>query len=137
MVIGDDYEKELAPFQENNMNDCPKEYLKFFDGEDGCPGYYENPNAKWDWYEVGGRWKNMLKLKERGGDQARMEEIENWSGVSTFAVLLNGEWVERGEMGWWGIVTNEETDDSWESQIKDIKKRVNPTDIITIIDCHI
>lgn len=27
----DNYEKELAPFQENNMGDCPKEYLEFED----------------------------------------------------------------------------------------------------------
>ena len=26
-----DYHKELAPFQENNMGDCPKEYLEFVD----------------------------------------------------------------------------------------------------------
>lgn len=30
---------------------------------DGCFGYWVNPQAKWDWYEVGGRWNGMLKLK--------------------------------------------------------------------------
>lgn len=25
-------------------------------------GYWENPNAKWDWYEVGGRWAGSLKV---------------------------------------------------------------------------
>lgn len=29
LVVGDDYEKQLAPFQENNMGDCPEEYLEF------------------------------------------------------------------------------------------------------------
>jgi len=29
LVIGKDVEEKLAPFQENNMDDCPKEYLKF------------------------------------------------------------------------------------------------------------
>ena len=23
-------------------------------------GYYGNPDAKWDWYSIGGRWENML-----------------------------------------------------------------------------
>lgn len=27
-------------------------------------GYWYNPNAKWDWYEIGGRWNNMLRLKD-------------------------------------------------------------------------
>lgn len=29
-------------------------------------GYYHNPNAKWDWYVVGGRWSGFFKLKENG-----------------------------------------------------------------------
>lgn len=26
-------------------------------------GYLCNPNAKWDWYQIGGRWNDMLRLK--------------------------------------------------------------------------
>lgn len=26
-------------------------------------GYWNNPNAKWDWFSVGGRWSGLLKLK--------------------------------------------------------------------------
>lgn len=29
LVIGDDVEKKLAPYQQNNMGDCPKEHLKY------------------------------------------------------------------------------------------------------------
>lgn len=136
-------EELLAPYQENNMEDCPAEYLQFYcveeeyrdkyendgvemvktpdgrllypwddefkengqigysgvnhkviqekgcgkvfvkhkdfypdfesfmadwagyskDPETGKYGYWENPNAKWDWYQVGGRYSGMLKLK--------------------------------------------------------------------------
>lgn len=31
--------------------------------EDGIYDYY-NPDAKWDWYEIGGRWSNALKVKK-------------------------------------------------------------------------
>ena len=31
--------------------------------EDGIYDYY-NPDAKWDWYEIGGRWPNSLKVKK-------------------------------------------------------------------------
>lgn len=58
----------LAPYQENNMGDCPKEYLQFVEDEDGDldkevgkRGYWANPNTKWDWYQVGGRWSGILK----------------------------------------------------------------------------
>jgi hypothetical protein len=31
-------------------------------------GYWQNPNAKWDWYEVGGRWAGFkLNFGRRGG----------------------------------------------------------------------
>lgn len=32
--------------------------------ENGRYGYKTNPNGQWDWYEVGGRWSNYLKLKD-------------------------------------------------------------------------
>jgi hypothetical protein len=128
----------LAPYQENNMGDCPKEFLKFNDvteeheekyktdkcdrvrlpngdvlsayddrfrnkdlfaseryvypadavrsevpvsevysfeeyvtqycgyrkdAETGRYGYWENPNRKWDWYQIGGRWSGFYPLK--------------------------------------------------------------------------
>lgn len=135
------FEDLLAPFQENNMGDCPEEYLEFIDmtediasefengtrkkiigpdgemydiwdsrfnyipdpsnpwnkekripegykevdvplkelyssldefateyyypkDENGRYGYVANPNSKWDWYQVGGRWPGMLILKK-------------------------------------------------------------------------
>ena len=41
------------------------EYIGYdFDEEMQDYGYWENPNAKWDWYEVGGRWNNILLVKD-------------------------------------------------------------------------
>lgn len=63
-------ERLLAPYQENNMGDCPKEYLAFVEDEDcdvdeetGKRGYWENPNAKWDWWRIGGRYSGWFKTK--------------------------------------------------------------------------
>jgi hypothetical protein len=117
----------MAPYQENNMGDCPPEFMEFNDQEDeyreeyetgttetvsvngklfqkyenevrdlaklgtitlpfkevyssleefakryhgverdektGRYGYWENPNAKWDWYEIGGRWMGNFPVK--------------------------------------------------------------------------
>lgn len=142
VVIGENPEEQLAPYQENNMGDCPEEYMEFNDQEDemleeyetksthkvkgpdgslywswdekfrkpgtfgtgsdthaipsgyvevevpfkelyptfeafaedyhghksrdeqkGRYGYWENPNRKWDWYELGGRWTGYFPLK--------------------------------------------------------------------------
>jgi len=68
--------KILAPYQENNMGDCPQEYLQFYPAEkeyedeykpcgpNGERGYWENPNARWDWWQLGGRWQGSFRLKE-------------------------------------------------------------------------
>lgn len=123
VVFGPDAENQLAPFQENNMGDCPEKYLAFNDIEDeaaeeykgsdreGTPlstryptfeqfmsewhgmearnedkqryGYWENPQAKWDWYVLGGRWADFFRLKngqygisalKRDIDTASMEQ---------------------------------------------------------------
>ncbi len=34
LVIGDDVEEQLAPYQENNRDTCPKKYMEFVDKED-------------------------------------------------------------------------------------------------------
>jgi len=133
LVVGPNPEEQLAPYQENNIGDCPEEYLKFEDKEtemleeyntgstemaimpdgrviskydDECYGkvktgeiptktvpfkeayptfeqfaedyhgyekrnektgrygYFENPNKKWDWYVLGGRYTGHLHLKK-------------------------------------------------------------------------
>ncbi len=57
----------LAPFNECVNASSP--YGVFEDDSDadvdkttGRNGYWRNPNAKWDWYELGGRWRGTLKL---------------------------------------------------------------------------
>lgn len=45
--------------------------------EDGKVFYMRNPNAKWDWYEIGGRWSNCIPLKTGGkANIARIEDID-------------------------------------------------------------
>ena len=46
LVIGDDVEAALAPFQENNMGDCPKAYLAFNDIEDEHRQEYETESVE-------------------------------------------------------------------------------------------
>jgi hypothetical protein len=329
MVIGDDPETQLRPYQENNMDDCPEEYLAFHDIEDnylkayqtestekvvmsdgrklnpwdtefqvaedpdkpwcttkvipeelevkefkftelfdtfedymsewcgykgrdeqkGRYGYWENPEAKWDWYQLGGRWSDFFKLfpgrtgskgerswtnrdmpykngyadqvykgdidfetmrrqceeeaakhfdtvhevikdapkvetwenvrnrldgdidqarKEYGAQEAvklfdefsKSEEGRNIVGfmsnveeyqipredylknardgaVSTFAILKDGEWYERGEMGWWACVSNEKAEEEWNAEFAKLLDEVPDDTLISLYDCHI
>ena len=189
-------------------------------------GYYANPNAKWDWYVIGGRWSGMLKLKpnsegdlkepdcfgicedldkerikqynenkekrcvdsalKKDVDFSRDEEehkraVRFWelyvekqkpinkkeeeiiksgyykvsyyketyktkeiyarsrSEFGTFAVLKDGEWFEKGSMGWFGCSseTGKETR-NWDKGYFEQFIRGLPEDtLLTIVDCHI
>lgn len=203
-----------------------------------------NPNAKWDWYSVGGRWTGFFPVKEgaqgeagtpgvfggraapgtadrlRWGDvdieRARQEardkankDFDDWGkcftehgiaqswkeildahkntgkeGVETaralyrsqsviqafdkmnprfwgcpvdtfgfdrdayvqgkvnqtlvpFALLKDGEWYQRGDMGWWGVARNEMDRDEWAKQVSTLLDSLDPDTIVTIVDCHI
>lgn len=53
--------------------------------EDGNVISHYNPNSKWDWYEIGGRWSGLLILKGKGrkketADRALAGEID-WDAM--------------------------------------------------------
>ena len=58
-----------------------------------------NPNSKWDWYEVGGRWAGFFKLKE-GVNRADFPERPNfswgWDAKSKESVLANVDSAPKG-----------------------------------------
>jgi len=182
-----------------------------------------NPNAKWDGYQIGGRWNGFFldhNGKER--DQLRLHEVDiestraaaakdaaekfdawaemfeehgrplAWSifltrhknnpdtypinearndyhqqpaiaafkhwrcpvemfgfdreahvlrarakALVTFAVVKDGKWYERGEMGWWGVVHNESDQDEWIAQFNALLSDLPPDTLLTAVDCHI
>lgn len=58
------------------FDDYMREYLnENRDVETGRYGYWENPNAKWDWYETGGRFMQFCR-EVLGGVQVRVGDIK-------------------------------------------------------------
>jgi len=98
-----------------------------------------NPNSKWDWYTIGGRWDGVLICKNgEGTNEDYVSEID-WDKTSTpFAFIdLRGEWHENGTMGWWACVTNEKDRNVWEDEFKNYIKNLEDDVIVTVVDCHI
>lgn len=112
-------------------------------GENGDIYTTSNPNSKWDWYVEGGRWKNMLVTKDGEKTNYALVEDIDWDKMedfNTYAVLRpDGEWIEPGEMGWWGVsyATPEEEERFMENYKKDIIDTANKDWTLTIVDCHI
>lgn len=201
MVIGDDPEKQLAPYNENmqvdeycngelseddkqrmldyynenrttpykDFDECYAENGKAWDGnscrknEDGvwCEYSTYNPQSKWDWYVLGGRWSGaILKLKEgatsgivgekawcaptQGYDaalkkdidfEAMYQEDENWA---PYAVVKDSKWLGRGNMGWWGISTNDAPEEEeWAAKVRELIESLPDNTLISFYDCHI
>lgn len=59
------------------------------------------------------------------------------SALITFAVLHDGKWAERGEMGWWGIVHDEKETWDWEAEFAALLDQLDPETWLTVVDCHI
>lgn len=62
---------------------------------------------------------------------------EGDGAVSAFAVLDNGKWYEKGEMGWWGMVRDEKDTDEWQTKVSELLNSLDPEDWVTVVDCHI
>lgn len=186
-----------------NLEEFAKEYHGFSKLEnEELWGRWTNPNSKWDWYQIGGRWSGFFKIKDNpkypddiltgspglmtpaakpgyadsirlcdidfeGMKKEKIEQAEkNWeaaeneidksmlywkygiekdqtkenyiinqSKFSTYALLKDGEWFAKGEMGWWAISTNE--NENWGAQIERLISTLPEDTLLTVVDCHI
>lgn len=104
-----------------------------------------NPDSKWDWYSVGGRWDGFLHFKDAdpGFEETNTAYIHDLDidylleHIPFCFVTEDGEWREKGEMGWWGSVSNEKSEDSWKQQFIDYIKSLDANCLVTVVDFHI
>ncbi|WP_024516983.1 zinc finger-like domain-containing protein [Bradyrhizobium sp. Tv2a-2] len=57
--------------------------------------------------------------------------------VQTFAVVKDGQWYERGEMGWFACVSNEKDGDVWDEEFAKLLDDLPPETWLAVVDCHI
>lgn len=195
--LRDEFPKRLKWTDE----ECYRYGTRYYDNDsvqtDGSVIDTYNPDAKWDWYSVGGRFSNIVPLLDGGfADEASMDDVDidyhdkkayksalrfwqmyiegekprsekekeqlkfvlykpeyyteryesaedyadDQAGFTFYAALLpDGEWLEPGEMGWFGVSAATADDDkAWRKRIKEILQRARDEHwYITIVDCHI
>lgn len=57
--------------------------------------------------------------------------------LPTFAVVKDGQWFERGRMGWWAAVSDEKAGDEWNAEFQRLLADLPPETWLTLVDCHI
>ena len=104
-----------------------------------------NPDSKWDWYSIGGRWDGFLHYKdEEPGfaetNEAYIHELDMdylLEHVPFCFVTEDGEWREKGKMGWWCSISNEKSEETWKQQFVDYVKSLDTNCLVTVVDFHI
>lgn len=54
-----------------------------------------------------------------------------------YAILHEGEWIGRGDMGWFGVSMNECDADEWNAKVWKIVESLSDDTLISFYDCHI
>lgn len=121
----------LAPYDENMK---VPEYKCAGDEGERLSTY--NPKSKWDWWQAGGRYADM---ESDGFDSNTCTCLVSSipPDFTPFAILTpNGEWHERGKMGWWATVADEKPHEEWAREVRAILG--NHKDAIAVAcDLHI
>lgn len=116
-----------------------------------------NPKSKWDWYRIGGRFDGLVtetpQQSENGFNfDAKHETLANNSVpvqelldrhaatgnvFRSYAIVTpDGEWIEQGQVGWWGMSSGELPQNVWDDQLLTIYRKYAAFDIV-LLDCHI
>jgi hypothetical protein len=74
-----------------------------------------------------------------GFSKTREEYIENArnNAVSSFAVVKDSKWYEKGKMGWWAMVSDEKDKNEWSKQFSALIDSVSDDTMFSMYDCHI
>lgn len=132
----------LAKLRVTTPEERYREYAQFHEhfNAQGEPLSTYNPDSKWDWWVIGGRWDGWIT----GNEDTSRESIEDniatteqaiERGVIPHAIIApDGQWQERGQMGWWAILITENED--WDAQAKEILSGY-PGHQLLILDAHI
>ncbi len=65
-----------------------------------------------------------------------VEKCKNKTMVP-FAVVKDGKWYQKGEMGWFGMSNDEMTQDEWNKQFWEMLKELPDETQLSLLDCHI
>lgn len=100
--------------------------------------YHAQPRAK-----AFAEWNKANKYELSGYDlenfnKTRDEYIKSRGDACyvPFALVKDGKWYQRGDMGWWGAVSDEMDRDTWNAQVVKMIEELPGDTQLTIVDCH-
>lgn len=64
----------------------------------------------------------------------------NWHFTKSalpFCFVIDGEWIEKGKMGWWAMTSNEMSDEDWQKKMFDALAKLPEDSEVYLVDFHI
>ena len=128
-VVGD----ELPPTWEDWLKrECPdQENLSKETYQKASARYGELPGVKF--FKDNGYW---VLPDWAFCERDQIEELVRNIRLPPFAFVINGEWYEKGRMGWFGMSDNHMTQGEWYQFFMEKMKELDPKTLITVVDCH-
>jgi hypothetical protein len=118
-----------------------EEYLRYHEqfNDQGEPVSTYNPDSKWDWYVIGGRWDGWINdldtsRESLADNTALTEEAIAREKIPHAIITPDGEWHERGQMGWWAMLLTE--NENWEQEARALLASYRGHRVV-IVDAHI
>lgn len=84
-----------------------------------------------------GGFYGCCQVDDMGFDRRKYVNKELDRMFVTFALVKDGEWYEKGKMGWWGMSSDEMEQETWNSKFNELLKGLPEDTIVTLVDCHI
>ncbi len=108
------YEATAARIEQSHpLYQKPDPDCKYCQGTGTCLTTY-NPDSQWDWWVIGGRWDGWLNSKNIAPATTL---LENTDKIPFAVVTPDGQWHQKGEMGWFGIANDEKADKTWAKEV--------------------
>ncbi len=92
-----------------------------------------NPNSQWDWWSIGGRWNEWMSPTNSVPATALLQDDNK---IPFAMVTPDGQWHQRGHMGWWCMVSDKKADDMWAQEVRQLLQTY-PDTIAVACDLHI
>jgi hypothetical protein len=52
-------------------------------------------------------------------------------------MVIEGEWLQKGEMGWFGMSNDEISQDDWNKKVRETYESLDDDVLISLYDCHV
>lgn len=99
--------------------------------------YWEQPVLR-DLNESGDQeLRFLLRIENYLVSREEFEARARRNAVQTFAVVKEGQWYEKGEMGWFGLATDEKDEETWSREFEALLDSLPDDTLLTVVDCHI